>query len=119
MTSKVSSHEAYEAFLPQNVLRKELFWTQPPPLGIVGIEHRRMIDVDEFGISLQKCNRTRGYAASFYRVRKAGHYVRNTKLTVLFAFEPGDPQIPSNIDGSIERLRRWYQILQNEGKYCI
>jgi hypothetical protein len=34
ITQKVTLTEAYQAFTPQNLLLKvELFWTQPPPLG--------------------------------------------------------------------------------------
>ena len=115
VTRKVGSTEAYEAFTPQNLFRAELFWTRSPPLGVVSIERRRFIDVDEFGVCLTRCNRKRGYAISFYRVRKPGHYVRNTKLTVLVAVEPGDPQIPAHIDGSIEKPRRWLRVLRNQG----
>ena len=82
LTRKVGSTESYKAFTPNSVLRAELFWTGPPPLGVVSVERRRFINVDEFGVCLNKCNRKRGYAVSFYRVRKSGHYVRTAKLTV-------------------------------------
>ena len=120
VTRKVSSTEAYQAFLPNNLLRAELFWNTHPPTGVVSIPRRRFIDVDEFGISLERTNRKRGYALSFYRVRKPGHYTRNTKMTVLVAVEPGDPQLPPNVDGSIEKPRRWIRCLQNAGTfYCL
>ena len=115
ITRKVGSTEAYEAFTPDCVLRVELFWTRPPPLGVASIERRRFIDVDEFGVCLNKCNRKRGYSVSFYRVRKPGHYARTAKLTVLLGIEPGDPQVPPHIDGSVEKPRRWVRVLQNHG----
>jgi hypothetical protein len=34
LTKKVASTEAYQAFKPRNVLRVQLFWSQPPPLGV-------------------------------------------------------------------------------------
>ena len=114
-TRKVGSTEAYEAFTPNNVLCAELFWTRTPPLGVVSIERRRFIDVDEFGGCFNKCNRKRGYAASFYWMRKPGHYVRTAKLTVLLGIEPGDPHVPPHIDGSVEKPRRWVRVLQNHG----
>ena len=55
---------------------------------------------------LNKCNRKRGYAVSFYRLRKPGRYVRTAKLTVLLGIEPGDPQVPTRLDGSVEKPRR-------------
>ena len=114
-TRKVGSTEAYEAFTPNNVLCAELFWTRPPPLGVVSIERRRFIDVDELGGCFNKCNRKRGCAASFYWMRKPGHYVRTAKLTVLLGIEPGDPHVPPHIDGSVEKPQRWVRVLQNHG----
>ena len=37
--------------IPQgmNQLRHDLFWNQPPPLGVAGINRRRYIDFDECG----------------------------------------------------------------------
>ena len=55
VTRKVGSTEAYDAFLPQNVLRAEIFWNSPPPLGVVSIARRHFIDVDEFGMCLNCC----------------------------------------------------------------
>ena len=40
-TKKRGSTEAYQAFLPHNVLRHELFWSQPPPLGSLSVLGRR------------------------------------------------------------------------------
>jgi hypothetical protein len=62
MTRKVASTEAYQAHEPHNLMKFHLFWTMPPPLGVVGIPRHRFIDVDEFQVSLQKTNRKRGHA---------------------------------------------------------
>jgi hypothetical protein len=53
-----------------------------------------LIDVDEFGISLEKCNCTGGWALRVFRVRKDVHYHHGAKITVLFAIKPGDPALP-------------------------
>jgi hypothetical protein len=54
------------------------------------VPRRKLIDVDEFGITMEKCNRTTGgWALSVFRVRKDGHYHFGAKITVLFAIEPG------------------------------
>lgn len=37
ITRKVASTEAHQAFEPRNVFKAQLFWTSPPPLGVVGI----------------------------------------------------------------------------------
>jgi hypothetical protein len=56
-----------------------------------------LIDFDEFGVSLEKCNRTGGWAVKVLRVRKDGHYHHGAKITVIFAIEPGDPQLPPHV----------------------
>ena len=83
ITKKASSTEAYQAFTPQNVLKVQWFWTRAPPLGVYGVPRRKFIDVDEFGVALERTNRKYAWAVRFFRVRKPGHYTRNTKLTVL------------------------------------
>jgi len=68
---------------------------------------RKLIDVDEFQVKLEKCNRSGGWAVKVQRVRKDGHYKVGCSLTVLFAIEPGDPALPLNIRGSVFNPRRW------------
>ena len=73
VTYKKVSVEAYEAFSPRNLLREELFWTRGLPLGKVGIERRKLIDVDEFAVEHKRLNRTKGWGLSCYRVRTVGN----------------------------------------------
>jgi hypothetical protein len=115
LTKKIASTEAYQAFTPENVLKAELFWTSAPPLGVVGIPRRKLLDVDEFGIAIQRVNKKYGHSHSTIRIRKAGHYCRDTKLTVLYAIEPGDPQLPPHVDGSVEKPRRWIRVVRVGG----
>jgi hypothetical protein len=115
ISRKVVSTEAYQAFTPINLFKVELFWTRPPPLGVRTIPRRKFIDVDEFGVELNRCNRTRGWAIKFFRIRKAGHYSRTQKLTVLIGIEPGDPRLPANIPGSIENPGRWIRVVRGTG----
>ena len=61
VTYKKVSVEAYDAFSPRNLLREELFWTKGLPLGKVGIERRKLIDVDEFGVEYKRLNRSKGW----------------------------------------------------------
>lgn len=37
MTKKEASTEAYQAYTPRNILRCDRFWSQPPPVRIVGL----------------------------------------------------------------------------------
>lgn len=50
------SVEVYAAFTPRNIQRGELFWTKDLLLGKVGVERRKLIDVDEFTLEYWKLN---------------------------------------------------------------
>ena len=73
------------------------FWNCPPPLGIFEVPRRKLIDVDEFGVTFEKCNCTGGWAVKVLRVRKDGHYHHGTKITVIFAIKQGDPTLPLHV----------------------
>ena len=32
------------------------YWNCPPPLGIFEVRRRKLIDIDEFGVTLERCN---------------------------------------------------------------
>jgi hypothetical protein len=119
LSKTIASTEAYDAFTPRNRLRAELFWTRAPPLGVVGIQTRRLIDFDEFGMSLNKCNTKYGHSHTTIRIRKPGHYTRTTNITVLVAVESGDPILPPGVDGSIGNPRRWITVLDRGGTTSI
>ena len=56
LTKKVGSTEAKQASLPVNMFKREQFWSLDPPFGLNSCEQRRLIDVDEYGIELQRTN---------------------------------------------------------------
>jgi hypothetical protein len=74
ISRKLVSTEAYQAFTPINLFKVELFWTRPPPLGVRTIPRQKFIDVDEFGVELNRCNRMRGWTIKSFQICKAGHY---------------------------------------------
>jgi hypothetical protein len=94
---KVASIEAYQAFLPANILRRDRFFNMPPPLGVNGLARRGLCDTDECAIFLEKANRSKGLAHTTIRVRKPGHYGKGRKLTVICCIEPGDPALAAHI----------------------
>lgn len=114
-TKKRSSTEAYQAFLPVNLMKCHFFWTMPPPLGVVGVERRRLVDFDECGIELEQTNKSYGHGHVSLRIRKPGHYTKSTKLTVIMAIEPGDPNLPPHSNGSVARPRRWIRVRERAG----
>jgi hypothetical protein len=89
ITKKRASTEAYQAQCEDVQFRVWSFWNCPLPLGIFQVPRRKLINVDKFRITLEKCNRTGGWALKVFRVRKDGHYHHGSKITVLFAM-PGD-----------------------------
>ncbi len=93
ITRKIASTEGYQTQRPDVEYRVWAFWNCPPPLVIFEVLRRKLIDFDQFGVSLEKCNRTGGWAVKVLRVRKDGHYHHGAKLTVIFAIEPGDPRL--------------------------
>ena len=119
MSKKVGSTEARQASLPINRFKREQFWRMNLPFGVNGCERRRLIDVDEIGIELQRTNRKYGHSHTGIRVVKPGHYSRDTKLTVILAVEPGDPALGPEIRGSVNNPRRWLRILVKAGTSTI
>ena len=89
------------------------FGTSPPPLGILDVERFRLIDVDETGFYLKSVNTKYGRAHTTTRVRQSAHYTQSEpKVNVILGVEPGNPLLPPNIDGSIQRPRRWIHVSQ-------
>ena len=96
------------------MFRAEVFWTLPLPLGIVGIAVPRKIDTDETGWDLSGCGSHYGRTPVGVRARTLGHYVKSPDRVNLFmGIEPGDPNLPANVDGSIENPRRWIYITRD------
>ena len=55
---KRASTKGYQAQCPDVEFCVWCFWNCPPPLGVFQVPRRKLIDVDEFGVTLEKCNRT-------------------------------------------------------------
>jgi hypothetical protein len=66
-------------------------------------------------MTMEKCNRTGGWALKVFGVRKDSHYHFGAKINVIFAIEPGDPTLPPNVCGSVQRPRRWVQCFHGTG----
>jgi hypothetical protein len=102
-TKKVLSTEGYQTQHPDVQFCVWGFWNCHPPLGVFQVPRRKLLDVDKFGLTFEKCNRTSGWAVTVHRVRKDGHYHHGMKMTIIFAIEPGDPALPAHVPGSVER----------------
>ena len=112
---KRSSKVAHLAFTKKNLFRRKIFHTERFPVGKVGIPRARLIDVDECGLELRSTDPHYGHAVKGLRVVHPGNYTRDTKVTVIAAIEPGDPSLPANVDGSMNRPRRWIRVSTEKG----
>ena len=119
VSKKKCSQEAYQAFTEKNMRKARWFWSLPPPLGVVGLERRRLLDFDEMAVFMEQINPKYGHAHKSIRIRKPGHYSKSEKLTVIMAIEPGDPSLPPNQDGSVQNPRRWFDIREATGTNAV
>jgi len=119
VTKKKASIEAYQAMRDDVQERVWAWFNTGPPTGIMGVPRRKLIDVDKFGVTMERCNCKRGWAPKFSRVRKDGHNNHGMKITVLFAIEPGDPNLPPATRGSLQHPRRWIWCVRGPGTTAI
>ena len=114
ITKKKSSLEARQAYTPRNLLRNELFWTRQPPLGIHGLPKYSLCDTDEAGFTLQSVETKYGQGYCSMRVQDVGHYTRTNRdyFLLLMTVEPGNPNLPDEVYGSIANPRKWWRIVQ-------
>jgi hypothetical protein len=121
ITRKRLSKDAYDAFSPRLQKRVRWFWSQPPPLGISHVVLPQLIDIDETGFCLSKLGSNYGRSVGCLRVRVPRHYTRNDQqVNVIIAAEPGDPNLPAIIDGSVQNPRRWLMItVDNVDQYIF
>ena len=58
ITKKKASTDAFQAQRADVQFRVHVFFNCPPPLGVLNVPLYKLIDVDEFSITLERCNRT-------------------------------------------------------------
>jgi hypothetical protein len=56
-----------------------------------------------------------GVGVEDFRVRKDWHYHHGSKITMLFAVEPGDPALPSEVGGSVKHSQCWIRSVHGVG----
>jgi hypothetical protein len=76
---------ACQANLPQNIAKRDQFWTQAYPMGILGMPHQTIVDFDGAGIFLQSTDC--GFGNSFIGkdLNEEGPYSRSMKLMLCMA----------------------------------
>ena len=105
-TRKVGSTVAKQAFTQVNLEKFHMFWNYPYPAGVVGIQRRFLIDVDECCFVLEGSNQHYEHAVKGLRVQKPGNYGQGLiQITIILAIEPGDPNLLDHVEGSVARPR--------------
>ncbi len=56
ITKKKASIEAFQASSAEVQFGVFTYWNCPPPLGIFEVHRRKLIDINEFGVTLERCN---------------------------------------------------------------
>jgi hypothetical protein len=56
ITNKKASIEAFEASSAEVQFRVFTYWNCPPPLGIFEVRRQKLMDIDEIGVMLERCN---------------------------------------------------------------
>ena len=117
MTRKKGSTTAYQAFTPKNQYLHKCYWSMNyPGGGVNNVPRRRLGDADEMSFVIGDVSQSYGHAVKGCRLRKAGNYGRGKKkVTVIMMIEPGNPELESHKDGSIEKPRIWYRVSFDTG----
>mgnify|MGYP005989903849 CR=1 FL=1 len=84
-TTKRASIMARQAFREDVIARREVFWTEPLPLGALGVDIARFIDIDEMKLNLQSTNRRYGKSLRGDRIVDEGAYGHDIKYTLIMA----------------------------------
>ena len=73
-----------------------------------------LCDTDEAGFTLQAIESKYGRGYQALRVRDIGHYSRSGRdyFSLLMTVEPGNPNLPDHVNGSIRNPRKWWRIIQ-------
>jgi hypothetical protein len=74
ITKKKASIEAFQALNEDVQFWVFTFWNYPPPLRIFQVPQVKLIGIDEFGVMLERCNRTCSWALKVFHIHKDGHY---------------------------------------------
>jgi hypothetical protein len=76
---------ARQANLPQNIAKRDKFWTQAYPMGIMGTPHQTIVNFDEAGIFLETTDH--GYGECFIGkdLNEEGPYSCSTKFKLCLA----------------------------------
>jgi hypothetical protein len=85
LTRKAASTTADLAYSPINLIKRDNYWQQHPPLGMVDVATEDITDIDEAGFKLEHQKRSYGKTVSALRCDQQRVYGRGKKLNLLLA----------------------------------
>jgi hypothetical protein len=88
LTRKRGSSTAFQALTPFNILRRQIFWNSPPPLGVRTMNRANLLDLDEAAFFLISCVRHDGKAYIGVRVNESGPYGHSEKWVLIMCIDP-------------------------------
>ena len=107
ITKKEAATDSYQSQQDDEQFPLDCFSNCQPPLGIRDVPRFKLIDLDEFEVTLEKINCTGGGCSlKIFCVKKDGHYHHGAKTTYLLSIKHGDPRGPLATHGSIENPLR-------------
>jgi CRISPR/Cas system CMR-associated protein Cmr1 (group 7 of RAMP superfamily) len=83
ISRKRASTTAEKAHTLENLERRRKYWKEPYPLGMVGVDIDKVIDIDKASFKLEATNRNFGYIVREQRCNDTGVYGRGEKVTLL------------------------------------
>jgi hypothetical protein len=87
---KAASTTAEQAYLPVNLTKRRWYWEMEYPHGMVGVQTRDILDIDEAGFMVESSNRKFGKVRREFRCDESGPFNRNTKLNLLLCVGADD-----------------------------
>ena len=85
-------------------IMRALWRLRPPPLGHIGVNRYRMIDIDEMGVFITTCNRHYGHGYVGERAVEVQKYLPGSKFTVVLGISPlGETFLDIIEDGNLDQ----------------
>ena len=80
-------------------------------MGIKHVPRYQLCDTDEAKFCVLDFEKKTGRSYQAVRVRDGGHFSRSApELHLIMTVEPGNPNLPAHMLGSIENPRKWWKI---------
>ena len=115
LSRKVGSSTAELAYTPMNLLKRNNYWHQQYPYGVLGVDINCIIDIDEAQFKLESQDRKRGVVAKDRRCNATGLYKKGANAISLLMAISSDEEEPFQFHQQFQRggtnLARFYNFI--------